>query len=43
MAYIDNINGNLIELYNGERLVLSRSKKKDFYERFMDYIGEDMK
>lgn len=38
MAFIDNINGNLIELFNGERLVLSRSKKKAFYETFFDYM-----
>ncbi len=38
MAFINNIDGNLIELFNGERLVLSRSKKKAFYERFFNYI-----
>lgn len=38
MAFIDNIDGNLIELFNGERLVLSRSKKKAFYERFFAYM-----
>ena len=38
MAFIDNINGNLIELVNGELLVLSRGKKKAFYERFFDFM-----
>lgn len=37
MAFINNISGNLVELFNGERLVLSRSRKKAFYERFFDY------
>lgn len=39
MAFIDNIDGNLIELAGGDRLVLSRGKKKAFYESFFDYIG----
>lgn len=38
MAFINNINGSLIELFNGERLVLSRGKKKAFYETFFDYM-----
>lgn len=38
MAFIDNISGNVVELVNGERLVLSRGKKKEFYESFFDYM-----
>lgn len=40
MAFINNIDGSLIELFNGERLVLSRGKKKEFYEAFFDYMDQ---
>ncbi len=39
MACIDNISGNVVELVNGERLILSRGRKKAFYEKFFDYMG----
>lgn len=38
MAFVNNISGNLVELSSGERLVLSRSRKKASYERFFDYM-----
>lgn len=40
MAFIDNISGSVIELFGGEKLVLSRSRKKAFYEKFFDHIGQ---
>ena len=38
MAFINNISGSVVELSSGERLVLSRGKKKAFYECFFDYM-----
>lgn len=39
MAFIDNIDDNVIKLFNGELLTISRSKKKEFFEKFFDYMG----
>ena len=39
MAFVNNIKDNLIEMMNGDLLVLSRSKKKAFYEGFFVYMG----
>lgn len=38
MAFIDNIDDNVVVLRNGERHAISRGKKKDFFERFFDYM-----
>lgn len=38
MTFVDNIKDNLVELYNGELLVLSRNKKKEFYEQFFAFM-----
>ena len=38
LYYVKNIDGNIIMLTNGDTLVLSRGKKKEFYARFFEYI-----
>lgn len=38
LAFINNAKGSLIEMSDGTKLALSRSKKKEFYEKFFDYI-----
>ena len=38
MVFIDNIEENVIKLKSGEMLTISRSKKKEFFERFFDHM-----
>lgn len=38
MAYIANIDGNDVEMLNGDKLVLSRSKRKDFFEKYFTFV-----
>lgn len=36
--FIANIDGSVLEMNNGDKLVLSRGKKKDFYQAFFAYM-----
>lgn len=38
LAFVHKVQGTLVEMTDGARLVLSRGKKKDFYETFFDYM-----
>lgn len=37
---VKNVDGHTVSLTNGDTLVLSRGKKKEFYEKFFDYIAK---
>ena len=41
LSYVKNVSGNTIEMTDSEIIVLSRGKKKSFYEKFFDYINND--
>lgn len=38
MAYIENIDGNNVEMRNGDVLALSRSKRKEFLEKYFAFV-----
>ncbi|MCX4313578.1 MAG: LytTR family DNA-binding domain-containing protein [Clostridia bacterium] len=37
---VKNVDGHIVSLTNGDTLVLSRGKKKEFYVRFFEYIDK---
>lgn len=40
LFYVKNIGDNVVTLTNGDTVVLSRGKKKEFFAKFFDYINK---
>lgn len=41
LSFVKNADGNILELTNNDVIVISRGKKKSFYEQFFDYIDNN--